>query len=100
MRERRRLGYLAQAVVTVVNSLVSEEWEYVQIKPDTQLDLVDIVWYYQDQKPKVVQFKTSKNSFMMPNIRKWITLLIQDYPDADTLNYSLLGLAMKRQSTL
>ncbi|ULO04848.1 hypothetical protein H1230_17035 [Paenibacillus sp. 19GGS1-52] len=92
-------GYLAQAVICVVNSFVSEEWEYVQIEPDTENDKVDIAWYYIKQEPKVVQVKTSKNNFTMPSIRKWLESLIDDYSEANCYELILkLGHVMRKQN--
>lgn len=82
---------MAQAVVCVISTLITEEWEFVQIEPDTELDQVDIAWYYPNKQPRVVQVKTSKNNFTMSNIRKWTLSLINDYHEADFYELFLIG---------
>lgn len=84
-------GYLAQAVVSVIYSLVEEDWETVQVEPDTTNDKVDIAWFYKDQSPRVVQVKTSKNNFTLPDIRRWLESLIDDVKDAQEYELILLG---------
>lgn len=84
-------GYLAQAVVSVIFSLVENDWDFVQIEPDTNNDKVDIAWYFNDRGPEVVQVKTSKRNFPLPDIRNWLETLIDDVKDADEYELILLG---------
>ncbi len=84
-------GYLAQAVVTVINSLVEKEWTHVQIEPDTASNKVDIAWYFDDMNPEVVQVKSSKNNFTHPDIVLWLETLSQDVPTAAEYRLILIG---------
>ena len=84
-------GYLAQAVVCVINSLVEKSWTHVQIEPDTANDKVDIAWFYESSNPEVVQVKSSKNNFTHSNILSWLQTLIQDVPDAVEYRLILIG---------
>lgn len=84
-------GYLAQAVVCVINSLMEKDWIYVQMEPDTQNDKVDIAWFYEDCEPEVVQVKTSIRNFPLPDIRRWLETLIQDEQSASQYSLILLG---------
>lgn len=85
------LGYLVQAMVCVVNSLLEENWTFVQIEPDTSNDKVDIAWYFEDKNPEMVQVKSSKNNFTLPDIRRWIQKTIEDAPDASEYRLILIG---------
>lgn len=85
------LGYLVQAMVCVINSLLENNWEFVQIEPDTSNDKVDIAWYFEDKNPEMVQVKSSKNNFTLPDIRRWIQKTIEDAPDASEYRLILIG---------
>lgn len=84
-------GYLAQSVVCVIESLIENDWEFVHIEPDTDNEKVDIIWYYENRQPKVVQVKTSKRNFQLSNIREWLEALINDVKDASCYELILLG---------
>lgn len=84
-------GYLAQAVVAVINSLSDDSWTHVQIEPDTENDKVDIAWYYEKKNLVAVQVKSSKNNFSLPDVFSWLETLIKDVKDASLYRLILIG---------
>ncbi|MFF3926273.1 hypothetical protein [Paenibacillus lactis] len=84
-------GYLYQSVVSVLNSLVAEDWLFVQIEPDTANDKVDISWLYENDEQEVTQVKSSINNFTKPNIISWFETLFKDVPNAKAFKLILIG---------
>ncbi|OXM82523.1 hypothetical protein [Paenibacillus rigui] len=84
-------GYLYQSVVSVLNSMVANDWLSVQIEPDTANDKVDISWFYENDEQEVTQVKSSINNFTKPNVVDWFETLIADVPNAKAFKLILIG---------
>ncbi|NRF89822.1 hypothetical protein HQN89_02055 [Paenibacillus frigoriresistens] len=84
-------GYLYQSVVSVLNSLVTKDWLFVQIEPDTANDKVDISWFYENDEQEVTQVKSSINNFTKTNVIDWFETLIQDVPNSKLFKLILIG---------
>lgn len=69
-------GYLLQAIVTVIESLMKKsEWKTVTVEPSDESEKVDVIWEYNDGTKKVVQIKSSQNTINYSSAKKWIAQL-------------------------
>ncbi|WP_456363477.1 hypothetical protein [Priestia aryabhattai] len=84
-------GYLYQAIASVLNSLYENDWEYVQLEPDSQNDKIDVMWEYKDGRKKVTQIKSSYNNLSQADIKNWLEELINDAEDSEELSLLLIG---------
>jgi len=84
-------GYLYQAIASVLNSLNENNWEYVQLEPDSQNDKIDVMWEYGDGTKKATQIKSSYNNLPQADIKNWLEELINDAEDANHLSLLLIG---------
>lgn len=84
-------GYLYQATVCLLDSLMNEEWDYVHIEPNSQNEKVDISWELNEKIIKVMQVKSSINLFKKWQINKWICELVKDSIKAQVYEVVLIG---------
>jgi len=84
-------GYLYQATVCLLDSLMNEEWDYVHIEPDSQNEKVDISWELNNKIVKAMQVKSSINLFKKWQINKWICELVEDSIKAQVYEVVLIG---------
>ncbi len=84
-------GYLYQATVCLLDSLMNEEWDYVVVEPDSKNEKVDVLWQNNGKIIKAMQVKSSKNSFKKWQINRWICDLVEDSIDAEVFEVVLVG---------
>lgn len=85
-------GYLVQALIAVLNSLnKKDKWISVSVEPNDESEKVDICWKYEDSKVKVVQVKSTENSFSYANAKKWSEELESKTPNATEYILFLVG---------
>lgn len=85
-------GYLIQALIAVLNSLnKKDKWISVSVEPNDESEKVDICWKYEDSKVKVVQVKSTENSFSYAHAKKWSEELESKTPNATEYILFLVG---------
>ncbi|MFL0081303.1 hypothetical protein V2566_14385, partial [Tenacibaculum maritimum] len=85
-------GYIIQTIVGVIESLDDKEnWDKVTLEPNEELEKVDVLWEYSNNKRKVVQVKSSINDIEYSDALKWIEELKEDMPDASEYQLYLVG---------
>lgn len=85
-------GYIIQTIVGVIESLDDKEnWEKVTLEPNEELEKVDVLWEYSNNKKKAVQVKSSINDIGYSDASKWIEELKEDMPDASEYQLYLVG---------
>ncbi|TCI93606.1 hypothetical protein [Tenacibaculum sp. M341] len=85
-------GYIIQTIVGVIESLDDKEnWEKVTLEPNEELEKVDVLWEYSNNKKKAVQVKSSINDIGYSDALKWIEELKEDMPDASEYQLYLVG---------
>jgi hypothetical protein len=76
-------GYLYQAIISVLTSLTDDDWEKVQIEPDTNNEKIDIIWDFPNNVKKAVQVKSSINNFTFPQIIDLLKKMTSDFTSLD-----------------
>lgn len=85
-------GYLIQALIAVLNSLnKKDKWISVSVEPNDESEKVDICWKYENSKVKVVQVKSTENSFSYAHAKKWSEELESKTPNATEYILFLVG---------
>ncbi len=84
-------GYLYQATVCLLDSLMNAEWDYVVVEPNSKNEKVDILWKNNGKIIKAMQVKSSINLFKKWQINKWICDLVEDSIDAEVFEVVLVG---------
>ncbi|MCT4288130.1 hypothetical protein HZP25_15600 [Elizabethkingia anophelis] len=84
-------GYLVQSLITVIDSLNSNEWSSVTLEPNEESEKVDIRWMYPNGEKKVVQVKSSINIFKYFKVQQWCTELENGTPDSTYYELILVG---------
>lgn len=84
-------GYLYQATVCLLDSLMNKNWDFVQIEPDSRNEKVDISWELNGKIVKAMQVKSSINLFKKWQIKKWICDLVEDSLNANVYEVVLIG---------
>lgn len=85
-------GYLVQALIAVLDSLNEQDkWTSVTIEPSDESEKVDIVWRYDSYSKKVVQVKSTQNSFYFREAKKWANELENKTSDATEYLLLLVG---------
>lgn len=88
-------GYLLQAMACVLKSIKEDNWVTVQLEPVTPNQKVDIIFEYENKERKVIQVKSSINSFTDTMVFKWLKELTNDYTSASSFELILLGICDK-----
>ena len=83
-------GYLIQTIITILNSLVDEEWIYIVVEPDIGNDKVDVLWQYA-AKQKVSQIKSSQNQITLGMAKGWCMELEGNVKNANEYELLLIG---------
>jgi hypothetical protein len=84
-------GYLYQAIISVLTSLTDDDWEKVQIEPDTNNEKIDILWDFPSNVKKAVQVKSSINNFTLPQIIKLLKKMTSDLTNASEYHLVIIG---------
>jgi hypothetical protein len=84
-------GYVIQTLVAVLDSFNDKDWVNVCVEPNDESEKVDIYWEYQNGSKKVMQVKSSINSFTLPTITKWAQELEINTPNATEYILCLVG---------
>lgn len=84
-------GYLYQSTISVLKSLANNDWDYIELEPNTPLQKVDVYWKREGRVIKAVQIKSSKNYFEPSLINRCLLNLIKDAEDSDEYNLILIG---------
>lgn len=84
-------GYLYQAIASVLNSLNEDDWNSVQIEPDSINDKIDVLWEYENNRKKATQVKSSINNITKSDILKWLEDLIEDAGEVEEVSLLLIG---------
>ncbi|WP_394555603.1 hypothetical protein C1N61_29795 (plasmid) [Priestia aryabhattai] len=84
-------GYLYQAIASVLNSLNEDDWNSVQIEPDSTNDKIDILWEYENNRKRATQVKSSINNITKGDILKWLEDLIEDAGEVEEVSLLLIG---------
>lgn len=87
-------GYLYQSIVAlyeVFNKFDKEDYSFVYMEYPSENDKVDIAFKNEDNELYVIQVKSSRNNFTIPNINKWLSELIDDKSDAKQFELILIG---------
>lgn len=85
-------GYLIQALIAVLNSLnKKDKWISVSVEPNDESEKVDICWKYEDSKVKVVQVKSTENSFSYAHAKSGLRNLKVKHLTLQNIFYFLLG---------
>lgn len=84
-------GFTYQTISSVIQSLSRNDWDFVNVEPDTTNDKVDILWERNDGKKFCQQVKSSINNFTKADIIKWVEQIIADVPEAEKYELMLIG---------
>lgn len=82
-------GYLAQALICVLDSLDNQGWCSLILEPNLDSDKVDIIWYYSDHT-SAVQIKHSQNPISLGKVKNWAKEL-EDSIEVDEYQLRLIG---------
>jgi hypothetical protein len=84
-------GFTYQTIISVIHSLTDDDWEFVQVEPDTSNDKVDILWETADDQTRCQQVKSSIRNFSKTDVIAWLEKMIADVPSASQYELTLIG---------
>jgi|GEM_PF-3541538 len=84
-------GFTYQTIISVIRTLVSDNWAFVKIEPQTELDKVDIIWEDKNGIITCEQIKSSTNNFSVANIVTWLEQMTSDVANAGKYQLTLIG---------
>lgn len=84
-------GYLYQAIAAVIESLSDKGWDKIYIEFPSENDKVDIALEENGVIVKVIQVKSTIDSFQKSNVASWIKALINDKAEANCVQLILIG---------
>ena len=84
-------GYTYQTIISVIQSLTDNTWEFLQIEPNGESDKVDIVWEGKNGEKKCQQVKSTINNFQKSEIIKWLEALILNTNNFFFYELTLIG---------
>ena len=84
-------GYLYQAYVSVLEALCEEGWDKIYIEFSSEDNKVDIALEKSNTIFKVIQVKSTINSFSQISVSRWLKDLIDDDVGANIFEVFLIG---------
>ena len=84
-------GYLYQAIAAVIESLSDNGWDKIYLEFPSENDKVDIALEENGVIVKVIQVKSTIDSFQKSNVASWIKALINDKAEANCVQLILIG---------
>ena len=84
-------GYLYQAIAAVIESLSDNGWDKIYLEFPSENDKVDIALEENGVIVKVIQVKSTIDSFQKSNVVSWIKALINDKAEANCVQLILIG---------
>lgn len=76
-------GFVIQGIISIFESVESDNWNSIKIEPQTDKDKVDIAFYNNGNVIKAIQVKSSINKFEAPSICEWIEKMVDDIVAVD-----------------
>ncbi|TCD05868.1 hypothetical protein EZ449_15510 [Pedobacter frigidisoli] len=83
-------GYILQALVCILSGLRNDDWAYIALEPDDELQKVDIQWSKEDDLT-VCQVKSTVNDFQKGPVLSILQDLVREVPGASKFTVLLLG---------
>lgn len=71
-------GYLYQSIISVLSACTTNGWSHISVEPKTENDKVDISFFEEERIIKVIQVKSSINSFSKAMIKGWMKDIMED----------------------